>query len=307
MQRDDTDQLRIRPAQASEVHNALQWALRAAPPATRAEQVQLLANDLASGNLPHESLLLACREDSMVGAVFAQVQPGRSASLWPPGIAPSEPASTGQSLLAASLDWLASQSVCIVQVVLETVTPDDTALLGALGFRFLADLLYLVCLEIEFPLRQPVGPLQFEPYNSANHARLARVVEATYEHTLDCPGLDNVRQVEDVLVGYRASGAFQPDHWLIVRHEDQDVGSLLLSDYPQQGNLELVYVGLVPAARGRGWGKHAIRQAQWLARRAGRSRLVSAVDAANKPAVDMYTASGFQAWDRRRVFLKVLG
>jgi hypothetical protein len=30
-----------------------------------------------------------------------------------------------------------------------------------------------------------------------------------------------------------------------------------------------------------------------------------AVDAANEPAIRMYAAAGFQAWDRRSVYLKM--
>ena len=103
----------------------------------------------------------------------------------------------------------------------------------------------------------------------------------------------------DVLAGYRATGSHDPQRWLLVRHEGRDVGCLLLSDYPEQGNVELVYMGVVPEARGEGWGMHIARQAQWLARQAGRPRLVLAVDAANAPALRIYLALGFRPWDRR--------
>jgi ribosomal protein S18 acetylase RimI-like enzyme len=79
-----------------------------------------------------------------------------------------------------------------------------------------------------------------------------------------------------------------------------------LADHPQEENWELVYMGLVPSARGNGWGREVVRHAQWLTRQAGRPRLVLAVDAANHPAVAMYTCAGFRAWGRRRVYLKAL-
>jgi RimJ/RimL family protein N-acetyltransferase len=87
-----------------------------------------------------------------------------------------------------------------------------------------------------------------------------------------------------------------------MRHNDQAVGCLLLTDHPEYGNVELVYMGLTPSARGRGWGMDIARFAQWQTRQLGRARLVVAVDAANKPAIKMYSAVGFQAWDRRRVY-----
>ena len=100
-------------------------------------------------------------------------------------------------------------------------------------------------------------------------------------------------------------GAFAPDQWLIVRHQGRDVGCLLLADHPEPGNRELVYMGLVPAVRGHGWGSHITQHAQWLARQAGRPRLVLAVDAANGPAIRVYESLGFRAWDRKSVYLRV--
>jgi hypothetical protein len=161
--------------------------------------------------------------------------------------------------------------------------------------------------------------LKFEPSTLQNRARLADVVEQTYEETRDCPSLGNMRNIEDVLTGYRSTGVFDPTRWLIVRDADRDVGCLLLNEHPGQGHpgqehpgpegatpghLELVYMGVVPAARGNGWGVHITRQAQWITRLAGLERLVLAVDAANRPALDMYSRCGFDAWDRRSVYLR---
>jgi GNAT superfamily N-acetyltransferase len=92
---------------------------------------------------------------------------------------------------------------------------------------------------------------------------------------------------------------------LIVRHADQDVGCLILADHPRYENMELVYMGVVPEGRGQGWGIEVVRHAQRLARRAGRQRLVLAVDASNQPAIRMYASAGFQAWDQRRVYYRL--
>ncbi len=91
-----------------------------------------------------------------------------------------------------------------------------------------------------------------------------------------------------------------------MRHSQRDIGCLLLADHPESNQWELVYMGLVPEARGRGWGAKIARHAQWEAQRAGRERLVLAVDAANRPAVAMYQQAGLFAWDRRVVLLRVL-
>jgi ribosomal protein S18 acetylase RimI-like enzyme len=131
------------------------------------------------------------------------------------------------------------------------------------------------------------------------------LVDATYVGTLDCPGLNGIRDIEDVLIGYRAVGVFDPGLWLFVRHEGKDVGCLILTAHPGHGTWELTYMGLIPQARGHGWGTDIARYAEWLAGKAGQSRVVLAMDAMNGPAIRMYAAAGFQAWDRKSVYLRI--
>ena len=65
-------------------------------------------------------------------------------------------------------------------------------------------------------------------------------------------------------------------------------------------------MGLIPELRGHGWGLEIARYAQWLARGAAGQRMVLAVDAKSGPAMTMYAAAGFQTWDRRSAWLKIL-
>ena len=251
-------------------------------------------------------LIGAWRDGRLVGAVFSQIEPGKIAVVWLPRLTVGEPESTAALLLAATWDFLARQPVVLAQTLLPMVDKGEKAVLRLGGFRRLANLLYLVSPESSFPTARPTTPLNFEPYAAADHDRWRQVLAATYEGTLDCPGLETARESEDVLAGYRASGAFDPQYGLLARHADRDVGCLVLADRPRQNNMELLYLGLIPAARGHGWGKHLARRAQWLARLAGRRRLVLAVDAANPPAAKTYMSVGFQAWQRRRLYVKEL-
>ncbi len=273
------------------------------PAEARAERIAALLSDPT----PLDAVRAAFRGDRLVGGVFAEVQPGRAAVVWPPRLVPGEPSGTAERLLDAVSEHLTSQDVRVAYGLLEPGAERDAAGLSAAGFEPVAELLYLVSLDETFPHAPPPSPLHFEPYCEARQDRLARVVEATYEATLDCPRLNGIRRMEDVLAGYRATGTFSPRRWLLVRHAGEDVGCLLLADHAEQESWELVYMGLVPSARGRGWGGDVARHAQWLARQAGRPRLVLAVDSANGPAVRMYSKLGFHPWDRRQVYLKVFG
>jgi len=270
----------------------------------RRQRMHVLLNDQQSGIASLSGLVEARRGEELVGGVLSEIQVGRTAAVWPPSLVPDEPPSTAEKLLASASEFLTAERICAAHALVDPDTADDEPLLRAAGFHPLASLLYLVCLEDHFPPSRPTSPLEFESYSPASHDRLGRVIEATYVETLDCPGLSGVRQIDDVLDGYRATGGFAPDRWLHVRHRGEDVGCLLLADHPERENCELVYMGLAPAARGRGWGKDMTRHAQWLTRRLGRPRLVLAVDEGNVPANRTYSTLGFHSWNRKSVYLK---
>jgi len=294
------------------------------PPHERVLALQLLLGDLAPGDRERrvtqilaetdaddfDGLLVAVHEAGLAGAIWARPQAGRIAQVWAPRLAVAEPESTLHELLAAADVFLAARHVRLAQALLPTDTGPDAERLRGSGFRHVADLLYLVSLRSSFPDAAPATCFEFESDEPYQSQRWAQIVEQTYQGTQDCPELNGVRNVRDVLAGYRAATGDGPGHWLIARHkppggEPLDVGCLLLAEHPEGRQWELLYMGLVPEARGRGWGTDLVRHAQWLAAQAGIDRLVLAVDARNAPALSAYAAAGFVAWDRRSIFLKL--
>jgi ribosomal protein S18 acetylase RimI-like enzyme len=201
---------------------------------------------------------------------------------------------------------LAACGVHLAQALLPDAAETPARRLLAGGYQLAADLLYLVCDAEEFPDHLSPLPFTLEAVEPDRPARLEPLIRATYAGTLDCPQVDGVREPADVLASYRAAAAFDPRLWLIARDGGQDVGCLLLGDHPQDSQMEIVYLGLIPAVRGRGWGLELTRHAQWLARAASRERMVLAVDAQNSPALGMYATCGFWVGDRRRAFVKDL-
>lgn len=305
------DPPRITPASNEQLAEVFSLVYCRLSQADHDSRVKSLVNDARRGILSTEGVFEARREGRLVGAIFSQVQPGRTAVGSPPRVVADEPDDTLGSLFDAMLAFFAENQTQVAHVLLESEAHQDDRLLRANGFEPLADLLYLVSAEGDLPQSRPQGPLEggpleFLPYDAAIHDRLAAMVQATYEQSLDCPALNGVRAIDDILAGYQASGVFRPDLWFLIRHESRDVGCLLLADHPQHGNCELAYMGLHPNWRGRGWGAHITRFGQWVTRRLGRSRLILAVDSANRPARDMYTTAGFVGWDRRIVYWRVL-
>jgi mycothiol synthase len=297
--------LQICPVPPGNVSEALDLLFSHLQDDERSRQIAAILPELTANKRAGEGLLGAYRNGTLIGSLFFQIQAGRSAQVWMPRLIKNEEPDTAIALLRAAVQRLDNCQVQMAQIMMETVSDEEGQILLAGGFGYLSDLLYLVCQDADFPRAPLRAVLQFEAYNPQNHERLARIVAATYEGTLDCPRLNHVREIEDILAGYRATGEFSPGHWLIVRQEGRDVGCLLLADHPSYENMELVYMGVVPAMRGRGWGADIARHAQWIAAEKRRPRLVLAVDASNSPAIRMYAAVGFRAWDTRRVYYRI--
>ena len=252
-----------------------------------------------------EGLFITLRGDQVRGAVWAQPQPGNTAVLWPPKLSQREPEHAAYSLLQAAVQWLDTAAIGMAQVLVPDRDERVVGLLEAIGFRHFAELLYLTCEAERFLIMPPSQhDLEFIAYEGSQQARLAQLIEQTYVGSLDCPALNGARRMDDVVAGYEATGIFRPELWQIIRSRRKDVGVLLLADHPSARHWELVYMGLVPEARGHGWGRQITQHAQAMARHAAVDRIVLAVDAANSPALEMYRAAGFEKWDRRHVFVR---
>ncbi len=246
-------------------------------------------------------LLVAKASEEIVGATWAQLTAGQTAVVWLPAV--TNPAAVG--LLEAMTAFLNENDVTLAQFLVSedgTVTPE---LLTAGEFQQLAKLAYLTVDSRLFPTERPSGQLKFQPAAGAEPQRLGALLLSTYKGSLDCPQLNGVRDSSDVLEGYREQGTFAPEQWFFVQRAGQDVGALILTMHSDSGNWELVYMGLVPEARGSGLGREILDFAMWQASQGGAERLVLAVDETNRYAREMYERAGFVAWDYRTVYARL--
>lgn len=286
--------------------SALKLAYESLPPVQREQAVDELCRAAEYGERSLAGLFAAWRSGELLGAVLTEVFPGESASLCPVRLAPGSPSSLAEQLLMHTLGWLRSQGVEMVQCVLPTDSGEDADRLRAAGFEHPCDLLCLLSTADRFPTAPIVTVLQFDVVPPGELDDLASLIEQTYVQTLDCPALDARRHSRQVVAGYAATCRGDLSQWFVVRHGRERIGCLLLGHEAAGKTWEVVYMGLVPEVRGRGWGLDIVRQAQWLVRTQQGERLLLAVDAANDPAVRVYAAAGFTSWDRRGVFVKML-
>ena len=294
-------------ASSSEHEPAFRLLFTHLSPGQQQAQIALSKDEAHAGRISLDGIFVARRASQIVGAIWCHVLPGRTATIWPPRLIAGEGIETAEELCRQINKYMSACTVRLAQCLADTDCGPDADLLRAAGFVHAAELLYMVSSQDAFPEIPSCGGLEFEPYGHSQRRRLAKLVESTYRDTLDCPALDTARDMEDVLDGYQATGDYDPSRWFFLRHGTEDIGCLLLADRERDGQWELVYMGIVPEARGSGWGLEATRHAQWLTRQSDRSRLVLAVDAGNHPALRIYAMAGFSAWDRRSVFVKTIG
>ncbi len=319
---------RISAVPRGQIDAALELLFGDTPPETRTDQIRRLLDLLNRSPEQAAGLLGAWSQQQLLAVCFVQIMPGRVAGLLPPKLREIALSQFGrpsadelaQQLIAAACALADSHRCTMVQSLLETDAGSTAEWLRGTGFHHAADLLYLVSLWGVFPTSRPASALEFIPVDDPASRRLAEIVERTYQGTRDCPALNGARSTVDVLAGYRQVGSSRPEQgrpeqslaeqwrpelWRIVRRGNVDLGCLLIADHVIDQCWELVYMGVVPEARGQGYGIEIARFAQWLAGEAGVERLVLAADAENAPALDLYSGAGFTAWDRRSVFLKI--
>jgi hypothetical protein len=166
---------------------------------------------------------------------------------------------------------------------------------ASLGFSQLAELVYLQNSPRKgyafLPL--PAG-MRLVHYSQQTHDLFCEVIRQSYIQSLDCPGLSEMREIEDVIAGHKAAGEFDPENWFVLMQGDHPIGVVLLSSLSANQTMELVYLGVIPTMRGQGIGQFLFRHALALTSRSEFGRLNFAVDAGNRPALNLYYQHGMQ-------------
>jgi mycothiol synthase len=278
--------------------------------ATAEDRETRIANALGlvrRGELDTQGLFVLRGAGRLLGAVLCLPLPGRSALVWPPQCVPDKRRTAFEdALLVCAADWLRSRNVQIAQALLSPEEAECAAALPRNGFAHVTQLLFLRRdLSLPPPRVKSRLRLKYRTYNPSKSAPFHQTLQNTYKDTLDCPELNGVRGVEEVIAGHRGQSHFDPDLWRLALADGIPIGVLLLMRSPDAHDWEISYVGVAPEARGRGFGRELVLQALAEARLAGAPYLTLSVDARNHPARALYDNLGFEVYDRREVFLAV--
>lgn len=211
--------------------------------------------------------------------------------------------------MAALLDEACRRAPIARATLAQALVPPHASMTSdvfrAARFVPLATLRYM---EMTAPRRaaQPPVPagVTLEPWRDELRGDFLRAMDESYIQTLDCPGLQGMRRTDDVLAGHMSAGSFDPRMWTLLRVEAAPAGVLMLNPIPGVSGVELVYLGLGFAWRGRGLGRFLLRHALWQCAQRSQRTVMLAVDEANAPAVRLYEQTGFRGDIRKLALIR---
>ena len=312
---------------------ALELLYRKVPPGLREPLIVRVLAEAERGETDLSGLWIALAGPRRIaGAMLTQPLAGRIAALWPPEIRRAWRADRlAATMVQEAVADFAARGFKIVQsVVDESAGPQASRALEKGGIPRITEMLYLeraTADPLEFGLmrtgrenqvERPAGAssidadstrgaFRWHSFDEIPELEFQRTLAATYTASLDMPELEGARSFEEILEGYKAVGSFAPERWMLgqVRDEPDARAVLLLAENQARKIWEVLYLGLTPAARGRGLGRAVVAHALELAREHV-PWLELTVDVRNTTAQRLYESAGFIAFERRAVHLKVL-
>jgi GNAT superfamily N-acetyltransferase len=301
-------QTQIRPAHRQEIEPALRLILTGRGAPTGDEHLMEFIAFAINRNIDLANTWVALADGQVVWAALPVYSPGKTMLLLVPGTRPV-PATT--DVIRRLLDEVCvqgrSQGVELAQILVSQIDPAMGQALALGDFSRIGELVYLQRALRSSPpdFVLPAG-VRVVGYNASTHGLFADTLARTYGQSLDCPMLNGMRQVEDIIAGHKGAGVFDPSWWKLLCDDGHGVGLVLLCGVPETTTMELVYLGLAPEARGRGLGDVMMRLAMRTAVEAQRDQLTLAVDSGNSPALGLYHRHGLRRVGTRIAMLRDL-
>ena len=135
-----------------------------------------------------------------------------------------------------------------------------------------------------------------------NEVRLVELVEKTYEGSDDAWSAPAGESAEDHLARLQQQSD-SDSLWFVIRDHDRDAGVMLFGT-DQRVSAVLLYLGLVPSARGKGLARRALREAFGILQKRQIDSVLVQVAAANDAANRTYSSQGFVELRRGTLFVR---
>lgn len=270
------------------------------PEADRTARIMHFLDLINRGILDPNGIFVARSEGEIVGTQVCVPLPGAACLFWlPPRNSPA-----ANALIAAGLAWCRTRGCKIAQALARPEERSAAAPFEWAGFRHITRLLVWERNLENLPAKHQSN-LRYESYRPHRAAEFAAVIDRTYLGTLDCPELNGVRTIDEILAGHQGQGRFHPDFWWLAFDSSIPVGVVLLVEMPDAATWELAYLGVVPEFRGRGFARAMLMDALHALHGEFAARVLLAVDQRNAPAQRLYQSVGFFPQEENEVFLYV--
>jgi ribosomal protein S18 acetylase RimI-like enzyme len=211
------------------------------------------------------------------------------------------------ALVQYAVGWLRKRGAKLAQTILAAHESEAGIPLRRNGFDGVTQLTYLRHdLKPLPPLPLSRLRLRFCNYQHADTLQFHDTLLGTYEESLDCPEVNGVRTIEEIIAGHKAQGRHDPSQWYLALEGTRPLGVVLTAHFPDLHAWDVSYVGVVRNARRRGVGRALMYKALDEARAAHALQLTLTVDRRNSPACQLYRALGFHQYDQRDVYLALL-
>ena len=234
---------------------------------------------------------------------------GRAGLIFLSNVDSNKQASITAQLVDAACSAQSPQKMTLLQSLLDMPQHRERTALADAGFSELAVLSYMqrhITAGYQAQLSLADRAIDIYHWSDETEPIFKRSILKSYEQTLDCPGLLGLRGIDDIVEGHRSSGVFHPKLWTALQHGDEPVGVMLLNEVPQRTSLELVYLGLAPAWRGKGLARILVNHALSLCAENRANQLILAVDETNDPALKLYRKLGFVQTTRKLALIRSL-
>jgi len=269
-------------------------------------QAEALNHYIESNNAGFENCLIAKEGGCIIASCLCIDLPGRVSTIMiPTTIIDDSIADIIVTMLKRAIELARNREIHLIQALSRVETQFIGRIYELAGLQYLAQLIYLKgdIKGFRYTNKSP-QLLNWRTYSDHTHELFAQVIEGTYENSLDCCLLHERRNIEDIIWSHRSTGRFDPGHWFIGLSNEDPVGVILLSYIEDRHSYEVVYMGVLPKWRRKGYGLALLGQSVLIAEKGGVGNLTITVDSQNKPAQKLYNNFGFQEVDRRNVWIK---
>ena len=294
----------VEPARPGEREAALQMVFAHLGCEESARRVSNALQLVTAGHLDPEGIHIARQDGELTGAIVGLSLVGGGGLLWLPGVRQGPQQTICEDVLVQSIcTWLQTRGAKVIQAILSPAELSRADSLLSNHFQHVTQLLYLRHDLVNIPGSPDNPELAFQSYSPANDQAFRDTLSQTHEQTLDCPELNGVRSIDEIIEGHKAQGDFDPHRWWLIHANGKAAGIMMLTRVSETTSWDISYLGVIPSARGVGIGRVAVARAIQEAQLFGADQLTVAVDVRNTPARQLYQRLGFEPAATREVFL----